>query len=644
MSHKKKAWLLISGFCLLLACIIMNCSPSTTTTNQKVLVLGIDGMDPRILKTFMSPEKMPNFSKLVREGCFYELGTSIPPQSPVAWSNFITGMNPGGHGIFDFIHRIPKNLELYLSTSRSEDAKEKINLGLFSIPNRFSIPFTPYHLPFSGGNILLMRKGKAFWEYLSQMDIPCSIFKIPSNYPPVQAGTHSISGMGTPDILGSYGDFSFYTDNVSGYNQEISGGNIYQVEVMDNRVDTFLYGPPNIFREEMPQLTVPLTIYMDRESLVGKIVLPDQEIILKQGEWSSWVQIDFQPIPYIQNLNGIVRFFLKEVYPDFKLYVSPINIDPSNPAMPISYPEDYARELYEKIGFFYTQGMAEDTKALSNGVLDNAEYLSQADFVFQERVAQLKIELDWFQKVKSGFLFFYFSSLDQSTHVFWRTMDHKSPAYQPDRDQAFTEIMEKLYQKMDTILGLVLQNIPDNTTLIVMSDHGFSPFYRSFQLNSWLLENGYLSLKNPAQRTELEYFENVDWNKTRAYALGLNGLYLNLKGREPHGIVMHGQERDALLEELVFKLKEIRDPESDYQVILDVYKTQEAYSGPYTTQAPDLIVGYNRGYRSAWESALGSFPTDLIKDNTNAWSGDHCMSPKVVPGYLSYIKREQWGQ
>lgn len=608
--------------------------------NKKVLVLGFDGMDPQLLKSFIEKNVMPNFSRLARTGCFHELGTSIPPQSPVAWSDFITGQNPGGHGIFDFVHRVPETLAPFLSTSVSEEPKEKINLGLFSIKNRFSIPFTKYHLPYSGGKIKLMRNGKAFWEYLDLAGIPSTIFKIPANYPPVQAGTRSLAGMGTPDIQGTYGNFSYYTDNPPEQEQEISGGNIYIIDVLDNSVQADLYGPPNTFKENNPILTIPFKVFIDPDNLVGKITFTDKEIILNQGEWSDWIQVDFQPIPLIQSLFGICRFFLKEVYPDFKLYVSPINIDPSNPAVPISYPASYATELYEKIGFFYTQGMAEDTKALSNGVLDNAEFLVQSEFVFQERMKMFEYELEHFQSMKNGFLFFYFSTLDQNSHVFWRTMDHKSPAYDPERDKDFVNVMQQMYQKIDYALGTAIKAVSDNTTLIVMSDHGFSAFNRGFQLNSWLLENGYIALTDSSQQEQGELFSNVDWSKTKAYALGLNGLYINQQGRESYGIVRPDQ-KNSIIQELIIKLKNVKDPENDYNIIRDMFDTSKSYSGPYSSQAPDLIVGYDRGYRSAWESALGSFPISLFKDNKNAWSGDHCMSPTVVPGVFLSNKQIQ---
>jgi predicted AlkP superfamily phosphohydrolase/phosphomutase len=631
--------IMVLSLTFLVGCLV---DSGKDTRHTKVFVLGIDGMDPSLLKSLMAEGIMPNFSRLADEGCFSELGTSIPPQSPVAWSNFITGMNPGGHGIFDFIHRDPKTLKPFLSTSTSVDPKERIDLGLFTIKNRLGIPFSPYHLPLSGGEIKLMRFGRAFWEYLDEAGIESSIIKIPSNYPPVKAGTRSISGMGTPDVLGTYGTFSYYTNNppVQKHDDdEIAGGSVFLVEVEDNQVKAELHGPPNTFKEGNPALAIPFSVLLDPDHFVGKIVLPDREILLNQGEWSGWEQVDFKPIPYVQSLKGICRFYLKEVYPDFKLYVSPINIDPSDAAIPISHPAGYARELYDKIGYYFTLGMAQDTKALSNGILDNKEYLTQANFVLDEEMKLFDLEYNRFLAMKGGFLFYYFSSLDLNSHMFWRALDHLSPAYDPIKDEKFTPVLRDLYRTMDTLLGRIRQSLPANVTLIVMSDHGFTSFNRSFQLNTWLLENGYITLIDPTRQEEGELFVNVDWTRTKAYALGLNGLYLNIRGREPNGIVSSGQERDQLLEEIMSRLQGIVDPQTGGQVILDVFRTDRAYSGPYTSQAPDMIVGYNRGYRSAWENALGAFPKTILKDNTNPWSGDYCMSPRVVPAiFLSNRK------
>ncbi len=121
--------------------------------------------------------------------------------------------------------------------------------------------------------------------------------------------------------------------------------------------------------------------------------------------------------------------------------------------------------------------------------------------------------------------------------------------------------------------------------------------------------------------------------KTRAYGIGLNGLYANVRGREREGIVDPAQA-DALMREIREKLVAMRDPKEQSPVITRVDLASEAYQGPYTHAGPDALVGYNRGYRAGWKTILGAFPADVLEDNMNPWSGDHCMDYTLVPGVL----------
>ena len=592
---------------------------SAGVNKKKVLVLGFDGMDPQILERLVQEGNLPNFQHLMKTGDYKPLRTSIPPQSPVAWSNFITGMNPGGHGLFDFIHRDPETMVPYLSTTKTESAKRTISIGNWVIP-------------LSRGKVSLLRHGKAFWEILEEKGVLSTIFRVPANFPPVaDTEVHQLSGMGTPDIQGTYGTFSFYTDEHIDKYGEVSGGKVYPIEVVNNKVQAKLFGPINSFKKDAPQSTIDFTVFIDSENPVAKIVVQDHQILLKEKEWSDWVRVEFNIIPLLQKVNGIGRFYLKEVHPHFKLYVTPINIDPSSPALPISTPEDYSEELCEEIGAFYTQGIPEDTKALSAAVLDDGEFFQQTNIVLNEELRMFDYELSRF---KSGALFFYVGRVDQLGHMFWRTMDPNHPAY--DRDSRYHHVIEQTYREMDAILEKALQKIDEDTTLIVLSDHGFAPFYRAFNLNTWLKNEGYISVVDDS---ESELLQNVDWTKTRAYGLGFNALYLNLNGRERNGIVQPGAEREALMDELSKKLLTIRDSETGKQVISRVYKSDEIYTGSFVKSAPDLIIGYNREYRSSWETVLGKFPKEILRDNTEKWSGDHLMEADLVPGILLANKK-----
>jgi len=581
-------------------------------TDKKMIIIGFDGMDPKIVTRLMAEGKLPNFKKLSESGGFKPLATSVPPQSPVAWSDFITGMNPGGHGIFDFIHRDPESIFPYLSTSRTESAAKTVKIG------KWVIPLSP-------GKVSLLRRGKAFWEYLSENGIPTTIFRVPANFPTTDDKANQISGMGTPDMQGTYGTYSYYTDEDTEKFGKLSGGKVFPVDVYRNRVRGRLPGPINTFRKDAPESRVDFTVFIDPENPVAKVSVQDKELILKEGEWSDWIRINYELLPYMQKAGGIVRFYLKEVKPNFKLYVTPVNIDPSNPALPISTPEDYSVEIAENVGLYYTQGIPEDSKALSELVLEDGEFLDQTNIAFGEEQDMLGYELGRF---RSGLLFFYIGRVDQLSHMFWRTMDPKHPAY--DSGSKLKLVIENAYIEMDRVLGRVLDSIDGDTTVIVLSDHGFAPFYRAFNLNTWLRDNGYAKLTDDS---EGEFFQNVDWEKTSAYGVGFNGLYLNLAGRELKGIIGPG-DREKLLGEISEKLLSIRDPKNGEQVISRVYKAEEIYSGPYLKDAPDLIVGYNKGYRASWETVLGSFPKGILRDNRQKWSGDHLMEAALVPGIL----------
>jgi predicted AlkP superfamily phosphohydrolase/phosphomutase len=615
---KALTWKLKLSLVLCLAAAALSChNTHTWQGDQKLIILGIDGMDPQLLKQYMTEGKMPNFSALAKKGSFRTLTTSIPPQSPVAWSNLITGMNAGGHGIFDFIHRDPKTMQPYFSTSRVAPPQHGIHLGNWTIP-------------LGSGKAEQLRQGRAFWEVLDDYGVPNTVIRIPANFPPVKAKGFTLAGMGTPDLRGSYGTFSFYTDDPMAAAGVVEGGQIIPVQVEESQVKASLIGPDNTFRKGSLPATEPFTVSVDPMESVAKIEVQNTKFVLREGEWSDWVHVEFQLIPFIGNVKGICRFYLKQAHPRFELYVSPINIDPADPALPISTPKSYSKELSDDVGEFYTQGISEDTKALSAGVLSDGQYLEQARTVLAEHRAIFDRE---FPKFKKGVFFFYFSSLDLNSHMFWRLIDPHHPEYDATLAGQYGSALPEFYQQLDQVVGEVMARLDDHTTLLVLSDHGFAPYNRSFNLNTWLAENGYITLKSGTANSN-EAFANVDWSRTRAYGLGLNGLYLNLHGRERGGIVEPGVQADQLLQEIKNKLLAVRDPEHRQTVITRIDRASEVYQGPYSLQGPDLLVGYNRGYRAGWQTILGNFPMDVLENNTNPWSGDHCMDYTLVPGVL----------
>lgn len=580
--------------------------------SRRVLVLGFDGADPVIMERLARAGKLPHTAQLMERGDFRPLGTTVPPLSPVAWSTFTTGLNPGGHGIYDFVHRDAENMTPYLSTSRAEAPGRTVRLG-------------DWVIPLSAGHVALLREGKAFWEVLAERGIPTTVLRAPANFPPTEGGKQ-MSGMGTPDLQGTYGLYAYYTDDRSFRSTGESGGEVIFVERSNHRVLTHLPGPPNTFRADGRQTRADLVLSVDPRRPVAKIAIDGQEVILRRGEWSPWIRVSFEMVPYIQSVSGIVRFYLKETHPHLKLYASPVNIDPGAPALPISSPDDYLEELFHELGPFYTQGMPHDTKALSNGVLDDGEFLQQAALVFEEHSRMFEFELSRFRR---GFLFLYTDRVDQVGHMFWRAIDPDSPLSTGGR---YAEVIEQTYRDIDGLIGKALAHVDGDTTLIVMSDHGFGPFHRAFNLNTWLTQNGYLE-RNESRHGGETPFEEINWDATRAYGLGLNGLYLNLRGRERFGIV-NGGDADRLAGEIAARLLEVRDPRNGRPVVQRVYRAKEVFSGAALAQAPDLVVGYARGYRVAWESVLGKITDWQVADNTDKWSGDHSVAAEQVPGIL----------
>ena len=601
----------------LVAALAAGCSGEVEPVGKRVIVLGFDGMDHAITVRLLAEGRLPNLDRLGGTGGFRALGTSIPPQSPVAWSDFITGLDAGGHGIFDFIHREPSTMLPYLSTSRTEEGGRTIRLGRWQIP-------------LGGGEVTLLRRGVPFWEVLEDAGVPTSIIRIPANFPPSGSAGRELSGMGTPDLLGTYGTFSFYTTDPDRPVGALSGGEVYRVTLSDHAVRASLEGPPNPFRVDGEPVTAEFTVFVDPQRPVAKLVLAGQEVILEEGEWSPWLTAPFE-LPLFQSLSGAVRFLLKSVRPEFELYATPINLDPLAPAMPISTPPDLAAELAETLGRFYTQGMPEDTKALTSDVLDEREFLEQvglAEREFREAYAHMLAGFE------DGLLFYYFGFIDQVSHVMWHAMDAEHPLHDPERDAPYAGVIEAQYVKADSIVGQTMAELGDDDLLVVMSDHGFSSWRRAFNLNTWLKENGYLALIDPERQGEADYFGNVDWSRTQAYALGFSGLYLNLRGREPFGIVPPDQ-RGLLLDEIRRALLRTVDPATELPAVAKVYLRDAAFDdGGALELGPDLLVGYAAGVRASDDTSLGRVPRALFVDNLEKWSGDHIMDHEAVPGVL----------
>jgi predicted AlkP superfamily phosphohydrolase/phosphomutase len=601
-----------------------------------LFVLGIDGLDPVILERLIGEGQLPSFSKLVAEGSYERLGTSNPPQSPVAWSNFVTGRDPGGHGIFDFVHRDPATYQPISSATPPVD-DHGTTLELFG-----------WVLPLSSPEVKNNRSGTPWWDRLVAAGIDTEVYRVPGNYPVPASDAKVLAGMGTVDMRGGYGTYTLLADHP--VQADDPKGDIQRVTVQDfdldgtpDTVEAELKGPPDLLRLQPGQapgpgdyLTTRVTVQLDPETDTAVVTAGGQRALLREGEWSGWMLLDFDALPFgLMTLQGAVRFFAMELRPGFELYASAVNLSAAAPPQVFTSPDDWVEQLYARLGQFYTLGMPEDTGALRDGVFDDDDYLKQVSLVQRDSRAMLELALDRFDPGDATFV--YLSDIDLQCHMLWRHADPKYPgAGHPARDPAVAPAhahdIERFYRDVDAALGRVRERLPADALLIVMSDHGFQPFTRKFSLNAWLSQNGYLVLKE-GKTTGRVGLEDVDWARTRAYGIGFNSLYFNLAGRESRGSVAP-EQADALGTELARRLENVLDPLNGERVVLHAYPAAEVFHGERVAEAPDLVIGYNSGYAGSDSSTLGEIDEMVLEDNTSRWSGNHLIDPRLVPGVL----------
>ncbi len=576
---------------------------------KKAIVIGLDGLEPSVVEAMLERGELPHFARLRREGSYLRLATTYPAQTPVAWSSFATGTNPGGHGVFDFVRR---DIDTYL-------------------PDFALSHFEPPKNAFSPPRVVNQRRGVPFWQLLGSAGIPAVVLRCPVTFPPDEMRGRMLSGVGVPDLRGSQGTGTFYTQDRAERAKENE-----QVVCLDagDAFTTHLIGPRNT-RVKPPADTIcDIRVEVDRAAGRLRIYTSGAPATLEvaRGDWSPWVCIKFR-LSMLQSVTGLVRFYVRQTSPHVEFYVSPVNFDPAAPLFPVASPAAYAKQLAEEIGLFSTLGMAEDHTALNNGRIDEEAYLVQCSLVLAEREKMALAELSRFSE---GLFFVVFDTPDRVQHMFWRFRDPEHPYYDAERAVSFGRQIEEHYRVYDALLGRVLERTDGDTLLAVLSDHGFNTFRRAVHLNTWLWENGLLALREGKKPDEAlgDGFAQVDWSKTQAYALGLGGIYLNRKGRERDGILEEGAEAERVRRAIETGLGGLADPATERVAIHSVLRAEQLYSGAYTADAPDLLVNYAPGFRVSWQTALGGIPHGFFEDNMRRWSGDHIIDPQAVPGIL----------
>ena len=582
---------------------------------RRVVIVGLDGQDPQLTERLMAEGKLPHFAKLKEAGCYSRLRTTFPSLSPIAWSTFATGTDPAKHNIFDFLTRDTRTYLPLLSSAHIGDVDKFLKIGKYRIPLRKP-------------ELRLLRKSKPIWTILGEHEVWSTVLRVPITFPPEKFHGAQLSAMCTPDLLGSQGTFFLYTTRPAEARFK-EGGIRVSLPAGGDRFETSIKGPDNAFIEGSPPLEVPMSIELDRAAGRVRVQLDGTAIDLATKQLSDWITLSFPAAPGIK-ISAICRMMVIEIGDHFSLYITPLNIDPENPAMPISHPSYYATYLAKRIGPYCTLGLAEDTWALNEGVIDDGTFLKQAYDIDAEREKMFFVALD---KLRKGTLVCVFDATDRIQHMFWRYLDEGHPAARGGNGGEHKDAIEKIYRHNDELIGKVRARLHKDDLLMVVSDHGFASFRRGFNLNAWLLSKGYLTLKEGGDGS-VEWLRDVDWSHTRAYALGLTGMFLNLEGREGKGVVKAGEAAAKLKAEIMAALAGLRDEETGEVAINEAFDTATLYNGPYLANAPDLIIGFNAGYRTSWDCATGVVTGPIFEDNVKAWSGDHCIDPRLVPGVL----------
>lgn len=625
-------------------------SPKPEQFKQKLVILGFDGMDPRLVEKWMGEGKLPNFKRLADRGGSYRLQTTTSPESPVSWASFATGGNAAKHNIFDFLVRDFKTYVPDLGMVRRE------------MPN-----FLFGYIPTSKPKITSIRGGTSFWVTAGQAGVRSAILTVPVTFPPEEVPDgEMLSGLPLPDIRGTVGTFYYFASDLSRYeegNTEM-GGILKRLVFEGDTAQTELIGPANpivqtrqqeirrkgkLSDEDQARLAeldaskdvrVPFTVRWNRDARSATIDIQGSTVHLKEGEWSKWVPLEFR-VNFLVRLYGMVQLYLEGASGELRLYVSPVNWRPESPVVPISSPTSFSKDLYERLGIYRTLGWAEATWPLNEDRIDEKAFMDDLFRAFDDRSQVILHEID---SKKFDLVIGVLESTDRVQHMFWRFLDPTHPMYDAAMAAKYGDSVERVYRRCDQLVGEVLNRVTPDTVVMVVSDHGFHSFKQAVNLNTWLVNEGYIARPNQALGDKNlndmfggggQFWENVDWSRTRAYSLGLGQIYFNMRGREGQGIVSDGADYKRLSDELAARLLTMTDPKTGARMVSAVYKRDDVYSGPYMKNAPDLQVGFADGYRVSWQTSLGGSPPGLVYPNMKKWSGDHCsFDAATIPGSL----------
>jgi len=560
---------------------------------MQTLIIGLDAFDPRVFERLVEQGRMPNLEKYLRAGGYSRFSVSNPPQSEVSWTSIATGLNPGGHGMFDFVHRTPENYALQVSLLPTEK-------------NFSGIQFVPPY------------RARTIFDQAVRKGYPAVSLWWPATFPArPESPVHTLPGLGTPDIQGRLGVGTFFTTDTG----IAADGRKTPVQILKSggsgRFSAVLNGPVRQ-KKDGPQDTV-LDVQLEiRDENTARLQVGNQLLDLTLGRWSPIVELSFK-VGLFFKVHAITRFILTQTRPDVRLYALPLQIHPLRPVWRYASPQSFVKDNWNSAGPFLTIGWPQDTTGLEEGYISDEQFLDLCDSIFRTRE---KVLLHQLARFREGVIASVFDSLDRIQHMFRR-----------DR----MDVVESWYEKLDAMVGRVDDFVRSqklgNLHRVVVSDHGFAEFDYKVHLNRWLIEKGYLVLKgNGHTAGEDPGLQDVDWARSSAYAIGLNSIYINRAGREGQGSVAPDQE-PALVDRLCAELTSWEGPDR-IPVVLQVFRREEALDGPLAAYGPDLLVGYAPGYRGSAETGLGSWKAESLEPNRDHWGADHCIHPQAVPGVL----------
>ncbi len=655
--------------------------------SQRVVVLGFDGVDWKLAREMMDEGQLPNLQALAKKGSFLKLISTNPAQSPVAWSTIITGLNPGKTGITGFLKRplgdrasyapeLATAAVVWTETTRSWWLVAIVVLVVWAVPfvivrrrkllrlllpSGLAVPagvvvavlvsLIPEQVP----RVVCTRKGTTVWEIADEHDIPSTVLWAPISFPP-RPLKHSrvLCGLGVPDARGMPYSWMVFDAREKRVRETETGGIVAPLVRKNGSYTATVRGPLKLdarleierlreMRREGeldPASADEKIVHLCREEALRELSLDDGDVEfegrsekLSPGGWSDTYSAGF-PVAPLAGVRTVTEFYLVRRGEEPRLFMGPLSFDPAHPpaVADLSYPRSYSRELARRYGSFKTPGWSVATHPVKDDEADDA--LLATDVLRTEEMHK-KMCLGELSRDDWRLFFAVFEDPDRIQHIFWRHTDPAHPRHDPELARQWGGFIREFYVWIDGVVGEARRIAPD-AHFIVLSDHGFASVRRLLNINTWLLKEGYLVLTSEGRHMSLENLRagtmgaHIDFSKTRAYSLGLGKVFINLKGREPLGIV-EPEDRRGLVLEICRGLEAIRDGTN--VVVKRAYPRWEMMHGPEAEGAADIFLGFMPGYRVSWQTCLLGVPPRVLEDNKFTWSGDHCsLDPEEIPG------------